>query len=63
MCMDFLLTVIRLSGGLCSLCADLEPQTVVIETDSGLSTMTLWITTIITPIIITAALHAHKVLR
>lgn len=63
MCMDFLLMVIRLSGGLYSLCEDLEPQTAVIETDSGLSTMTLWITTIITPIIITAALHAHKVLR
>lgn len=45
------------------LCEDLEPQTVVIETDSGLSTMTLRITTIITPIIITAALHARKVLR
>lgn len=55
--------VIRLSGGLYSLCEDLEPQTSVIETDSGLSTMTLWITTIITPIIITAALHADKVLR
>lgn len=63
MCMDFLLTVIRLSGGLYSLCEDLEPQTAVIETDSGLSTMTPRITTIITPIIITAALHAHKVLR
>lgn len=63
MSMDFLLTVIRLSGGLYSLCEDLEPQTAVIETDSRLSTMTLWITTIITPIIIPAALHAHKVFR
>lgn len=58
MCMDFLLTVIGLSGGLYSLFEDLEPQTVVIETDSRLSTVTLWITTIITPVIITAA-HAH----
>lgn len=45
------------------MCEDLEPQTAVIETDSGLSTMTLWITTIITPIIIAAAPHADKVLR
>lgn len=41
MCIDFLLMVIRLSGGLYSLCEDLEPQTAVIETDSRLSTMTL----------------------
>lgn len=60
MCMDFLLTVIRLSGGLYSMCEDLELQTAVIETDSGLSTMTLWITTIINPIIIAAALHATQ---
>lgn len=41
---------------------DLVPQTVVIETDSGLSTMTLRITTIIT-IIIAAAPHAHRLHR
>lgn len=63
MSMDFLLAVIRLSGGQYSSCEDLEPQTAVIESDSRLSTMTLWIATIITPIIISAALHAHKVLR
>lgn len=34
----------------------------VIETDSRLSTMTPWISTIITTIIITAALHARKLL-
>lgn len=39
MYMDFLLTVIRLSGGLYSLCEDLELQTAVIESDNGLSTM------------------------
>lgn len=60
--MDFLLTVIGLSGGLYSLFEDFKPQTVVIETDSRLSTVTLWITTITTPIIITAA-HAHYVFR
>lgn len=64
MCMDFLLTVVRVSRvGLHRLCEDWGPQTAVIEDDSGLSTMTLWITAIITAIIITAALHTHKVLR
>lgn len=42
--MDFLLKAIRVSGGL-----DLETQAVIIESDSGLSTMTDWVTTIITP--------------
>jgi len=64
MCMDFLLTVIRLSEGMLhKLREDLELHTAVIETDSGLSTMTLWITTVITAIIITAAPHAHEVFR
>lgn len=61
MCMDFLLTVIRLSGGLYSLSEDLEPQTAVIETESRFNTITRWIATIITLIIVTAALPSHKV--
>lgn len=50
-------------GVLLKLHEDLEPQTVVIENDSRLGTMTLQITTIITAIITTAALHGCKVLR
>lgn len=46
--MDFLLKVIRLSGGHGSSGLDLETQTVIIESDSRLSTMNDLITTIIT---------------
>lgn len=69
MCMDFLFNSRKgVEGGAVQAARGLEGwggphQTAVIEDDSGLSTMTLWITAIITAIIIIAALHTRKVLR